>query len=81
MRPAVATQIQLESPPNKIVRNEARRMNPLTTEERILVAVVAAVVVAVTQVVGVDADVGVVAFDLARGTLPVSWRESKANVF
>lgn len=49
----------------------------LTTEERILIAVVSTVVVTVTQVFRVDTDVCTVTFDLARRTRPVSWRGSR----
>lgn len=45
----------------------------LTAEERVLITVVSTVVVAVTQVFRVDADVVVVTLDLALRTRPVSW--------
>lgn len=44
----------------------------LTAEERILIAVVSTVVVAITEVFRADADVGAVTLDLARRTRPVS---------
>lgn len=44
----------------------------LTTEERILIAVVATVVVAIAQAFRVDADVVALTLDLARRTRPVS---------
>lgn len=53
----------------------------LTAKQRILVAVVSAVVVAVTQVFGVDADVGAVTLDLARWTRSVSWREQRKDSY
>jgi len=56
-------------------------MLPLTAEERILIAVVSTVVVAVTQVSRVDADVVAVTLDLAFRTQPVSCRgEGRAKV-
>lgn len=45
----------------------------LTAEEGVLITVVSTVVVAVTQVFRVDADVVVVTLDLALRTRPVSW--------
>ena len=46
----------------------------LTAEERILITVVSTVVVAITQIFRVNADVGVVTLHLASRTRPVSWR-------
>lgn len=46
----------------------------LTAEERILVAVVSTVVVAIAQAFRIDADVVAFALDLARRTRPVRWR-------
>lgn len=43
-----------------------------TTEERILIAVVSTVVVAIAQIFRVDADVGVVTLHLTNRTRPVS---------
>jgi len=45
----------------------------LTAEEGILVTVVPTVVIAITQVTRIDADVGSLALDLARRTCAVSW--------
>lgn len=51
----------------------------LTAEERVLIAVVSTVVVAITQAFRVDADVGVVTLDLACGTCPVSWNGERSK--
>lgn len=52
---------------------------PPTTEERVLIAVVSAVVVAVAQVFREDADVGGVTLDLAVGTNPVGCNRKRSK--
>lgn len=52
---------------------------PPTAEERVLIAVVSAVVVAVAQVFREDADVGGVTLDLAVGTNPVGCKDPNTH--